>query len=288
MKKIIYIITIMIAVGFVSCEDESVYSLEENFVLQAYLYANEPVTQIKVNKTVALTEPDSVGEPINDATITLFKNDVAYSLVSSGGNGTYLYAGEDLQVETGDDFYIEAQVGERSTNATTTVPEPPQGTVLSKDVLELSEITINEQTGFPDLSSRDEIRELLTGAQLDVFWDNPSNELHFVVVENAEENQESIFPDFNGGFAIPGSTGDFRQVNPPTRESSFKVSLSELKYWGKYVVKVYRVNQEYADLYENLKQDSRDLNEPPSNINNGLGIFSAFNSELVYFEVVKK
>ena len=40
--------------------------------------------------------------------------------------------------------------------------------------------------------------------------------------------------------------------------------------------------------YENLEQDSRDLNEPPTNIVNGLGIFSAFNSMNVFFEVQKE
>jgi hypothetical protein len=40
---------------------------------------------------------------------------------------------------------------------------------------------------------------------------------------------------------------------------------------------VYRINQEYADLYRTRQQDSRDLNEPLSNVVNGLGVFSAFN-----------
>ncbi len=52
-------------------------------------------------------------------------------------------------------------------------------------------------------------------------------------------------------------------------------------------VKVYQINQEYADLYENREQDSRGLNEPPSNIKNALGVFSAFNSQEAFFEVVK-
>jgi hypothetical protein len=34
-----------------------------------------------------------------------------------------------------------------------------------------------------------------------------------------------------------------------------------------------------------LNQDSRELNEPYSHIRNGLGIFTAFNSDTVYFEV---
>lgn len=53
------------------------------------------------------------------------------------------------------------------------------------------------------------------------------------------------------------------------------------------MVKIFWVNQEYANLYDNLEQDSRDLNGPPTNIKNGLGIFSAFNSQNVYFEVKK-
>ena len=50
---------------------------------------------------------------------------------------------------------------------------------------------------------------------------------------------------------------------------------------------MYRVNREYADLYNNRVQDSRDLNEPPSNISGGLGIFSAFNSAARGFVLVR-
>ena len=42
-----------------------------------------------------------------------------------------------------------------------------------------------------------------------------------------------------------------------------------------------------ADLYESREQDSRDLNEPLTNISNGLGVFSAFNSQTALFEVVE-
>ena len=50
-------------------------------------------------------------------------------------------------------------------------------------------------------------------------------------------------------------------------------------------MKLYRVNEEYADLYEGLNQDSRDLNEPPSNVRGALGVFSAFSADSAFFEV---
>ena len=76
-------------------------------------------------------------------------------------------------------------------------------------------------------------------------------------------------------------------VFPPINDDTYNVRLPFITHLGLHRITVYKVNQEYADLYENLEQDSRDLNEPPTNINNGLGIFSAFNSQNVFFEVVE-
>jgi hypothetical protein len=40
-------------------------------------------------------------------------------------------------------------------------------------------------------------------------------------------------------------------------------------------------------LYATLQQDSRDLNEPISNVHGGLGVFSAFSADTTVFTVVK-
>jgi len=282
-----FLFFIIILGSFVSCEEETIYTPDERFVLQAYLYANEPVNDVKVHNAIPLTSSDTVGTPINNAKITLYKNDVAYSLISSSDTGTYHYPGDDLIIKTGETFYIEATVDNKSVNATTTVPNAPQGVKMSTERVELPEITIDPYTGRPDMYAFRQILGMQGSVQLEVIWDNLEGELHFVVIENAEDNQESIFPDIGGKFGQIGR-GAFHRITFPTRESSYQINFREIKYWGKYMVKVYRVNQEYADLYDNLEQDSRDLNEPPTNIKNGLGIFSAFNSQTVYFEVVKQ
>jgi hypothetical protein len=278
------LLIIGILVSFNSCEEEAIYTPEERFVLQAYLYANEPVWDVTVKNAVPLTVADSVGEPINDAVITLYKNSMAYNLVSSSDSGTYYYPGNDLSIETGDEFTIEASVGERMATANTSVPDSPKGVIMSMEKIELPEINV---AGF-DFTAIRALREAQQAVELEVLWDNPNGELFFVVVENNENSQESIFPDLGGNFDRLGGKGAFRRISAPTRESSFQINFMDIRYWGKYVVKVYRVNQEYADLYDNLEQDSRDLNDPPTNIKNGLGIFSAFHSQNVYFEVVKQ
>lgn len=64
------------------------------------------------------------------------------------------------------------------------------------------------------------------------------------------------------------------------------LNLSCVESFGTNSVKVYHNNQEYAQLYENFNQESRDLNEPASNIQHALGVFSAFNGQEIFFEVV--
>lgn len=288
MKKYIQLtISILAFATFFSCEEESIYTPDERFVLQAYLYANESLIEVSVKNAVPLTVADSVGEPINDAVITLYRNNMAYSLISNSDTGTYYYPADDLIIETGDAFSIEATVGEKTATGITSVPEAPQGVTMSSETIGLPEIKIDPYTGRPEHGAIKELMGLQGGVQLEILWDNPNNELHYVVIENAENNQESIFPDMMGKFGRAGK-GAFRKITPPTRENFYQIEFGEIQYWGDYNVKVYRVNKEYADLYENLEQDSRDLNEPPTNIANGLGIFSAFNSQNAYFTVVKE
>ncbi len=76
-----------------------------------------------------------------------------------------------------------------------------------------------------------------------------------------------------------------RFVFPPTNRNEYRINAMQLTHLGKHIVKVYRVNQEYADLYGSRQQDSRELNEPLTNIHGGLGIFSAFNSASAIFTV---
>ena len=118
---------------------------------------------------------------------------------------------------------------------------------------------------------------------LTVSWDNPADALHYVVVESLVEGEpEYILPEF-----IRNRFGGFRFITEPTDLAYFDVNAQSLQVFGEHRVVVYRVNEEYADLYENREQDSRDLNEPPTNVTGGLGVFSAFNSRSATFDVVE-
>lgn len=245
----------------------------DTFVIQAFLFTGEPVAAVSVTGVLPIdAESTEVPEPISDARITLIKDGVRYDLVPTPGEaGKYDYPGDDLAVAVGDFFQLEARHGNRTATAETVVPSPPTGLTLSVDSLIVPEFG----GGF---GSRGGGGGGLA-AGVTARWSNPSSELHFVVIDNVETDPE-ILP----------TTEIFSRLAPrivqrPTAADSSIVRLLVLTHFGNHRLKLYRINDEYADLYEGLNQDSRDLNEPPSNIHGALGVFSAFSADSTFFEV---
>ena len=75
-------------------------------------------------------------------------------------------------------------------------------------------------------------------------------------------------------------------ITQPTNDNFYSIDIRQLTHYGTHRIVFTSVNDEYVNLYSSLNQDSRELNEPYSNIENGLGIFTAFNSDTLYFQVV--
>jgi len=61
----------------------------------------------------------------------------------------------------------------------------------------------------------------------------------------------------------------------------------EFSHYGTHQIIVYRVSPEYAALYESSGNSTLSLEEPPTNIENGNGIFTGASSDTLYLEVVK-
>jgi len=218
-----------------------------------------------------LVSDDSTASPICDAEIILIKDDFVYTLVPSGDSGYYHYAGTGLEVNYGDQFRIEVTYNGRTATGETIIPDPPEEVSISVDTIEIPFIF------------RQGTLQQIAEIDLHVSWTNPENLLHFSVVENLEDSLVNIFPDRIGQI-----TKRFRLISLPSLDSIFQINTLTLEYFGRHEVTVYRINREYAELYLNRVQDSRDLNEPPSNIYNGLGVFTAFSGKSVYFDVIRK
>jgi len=265
---------------FLSCGEENLNDIATNqFVVRAFLYAGEPIDDISIRTIFPLAAAENTSSPINDATVTLIKNGQRYDLLSSGNEGLYHYPAEDVTVETNDVFQLEVTHNGITATAETTVPKPTTGLSLSADSIIVPQIPFSE--GREVVAEK--IGSFMRGSRVEATWDNPEEDLHFMVVESVSDTLDPILPG-----QVIEALARFRFVSEPTENSTLTFLGGTLVSFGTYAVKVYRINQEYAALYENRSQDSRDLNEPPSNVQNALGVFSAFNSQEAFFEVARE
>lgn len=264
------------ALVLVGCDNPFDQGDDDLVVIEAFLFAGEPVQDIRLTSTVPLgADPDSA-PVIDDAVVRLIKGGVTYALTPFGVEGRYEYTGTDLAILEGDEFRLEVEYFGRVAWGETVVPEPPLSVAIDGDTLFAP--TLGRGGGGGGGGGGINLQD----SQLAVTWDNQADLLHFVVVEGMDDDAEAIFPE-----QLQARLGRFRFISEPTIDNFFIVRLLLLEALGAHRAKVYRVNAEYAQLYENRTQDSRDLNEPPSNIRNGLGVFSAFNSSSASFEVAR-
>jgi hypothetical protein len=278
MKKLISILWAILL--FVSgCQENPVIPEEEQLVLQAYLYADEPVTEITIMLSRPLSSSDTVNTLISTANVLLYKNNTGYQLTPSLHDpGKYYYAGNDLSIYSNDEYSIAVNYNGMIATASTIVPLKPVTMTLNNTVMTFTRDTSTMPFGgMPPGDMRVMIR---TSDSLVVTWDNPHGEAYYVVVESVDLNRQALRSDTMSRFM------DRRFVTEPIMEDHYRIFDQDIKYTGKHKVTLYRVNQEYVDLYKSRQQDSRSLNEPLTNVKNGLGIFTAFASDSLFIHVV--
>jgi hypothetical protein len=275
-----FLVYLFLSLVFSSCDEVNLNDIASNqFVVEGFLYAGEPINDIRVKSSFPLADTEDTSVPINNAEVRLLKNGHTYVLKASGENGYYHYPNEDLKVNTGDQFQLEVSYNGIKATAKTIVPSPTTGLKLSLDSLKVPQLPFSE--GREAITAA--IRKFMSASSIRATWNNPSEDFYFIVVETDNDTIIPIFPS-----VILDALARFRFVSAPTTNSSISFLGGTLVSYGKHVVKVYHINKEYAALYENRTQDSRDLNQPPSNVQNALGVFSAFNSQNAYFDVVKE
>ena len=264
---------IVCVLGSLACEGdlEFVAPDPDTFVIQAFIFADEPVEWVTVSGVLPIdADSTEVAPVISNAEITIFRGAERFDLQpTSGEPGRYHYSGDDLDIQIGDVFRLEATVDDRTATAETVVPMAPVGLGLSADSL--------IAPAFPPQRGQGPGNRL--NWRITANWTNAGDQLHFVVIDNIEEAPQilpttAIFSRFAS-----------RLIQQPTAADSSIVRVVMLTHYGQHRLKLYRVNEEYVDLYRGLQQDSRDLNEPPSNVHGALGIFSAFSADSSFFEV---
>ena len=273
MKKIVAIIIPLILGGCFSTELE--FEDQHLIVVEGYLYSGANLAVINLTGMISFGNDSTGGEGIENATVTLSKDQSQWVLQANPDSAGNYLAVDKIPIQPGDTFHLLVETGEEILKSSTVIPDLPPAISLSADSLFI-----------PKIDDPREMGEIGFPEPIELTWENAEGNYYYFRIENIESDPESIISDppddlpfRHGGFA-------FQMFTRPVNGAMYTITARELTHFGTHRLIVYSVNQEYVNLYETQEQDTRKLNEPFSNIDNGLGIFTSFSSDTMYFEVV--
>ena len=266
----------------ISCEDDLKAVPDENLiVVRAYIYEGQPVKDIVLMSTLALDDESTEPTPIDSAEGILSRGNEKFILEPVYSNDTtetdttfsitYHYPDSNLVVGLGDTFRLEVNYMEQKLTAETVVPIKPGSFSASIDTLWVPEFKRN----------RDYINWIVADSnRIKLDWDNPNKLYHYLLMDNVETDPNPLEKQ-----APPRWK---RFVSQPFADTSYTILPTVVTHFGRHDIVLFHVQTDYVLLYQSSGQDSRDLNEPYSNIKGGLGMFTAFNSDTASVYLVKK
>ncbi len=271
MRQKTYIFILAILALLNSCTKENLNTgMDSNIpVVEAYLEPGNAAS-VKLSKMLPFSENEYPGSLIIDsAEVYIGYNGADYICTPIEDEpGMYISLDSNLIVEAGAEYSLSFEYNDYTVTSTTSVPSKPVNADLSTTIY-----TVSQSSMMPGL-----IQEPLT-----VTWDNPDNAYHIIIVEYMESSYNPIRWNMD-----PETFDQFRKISTePVSGDSYNLDTRKhLLFYGSYQIHIYKVNEEYVNLYENISQNSLNLTEPLTNIKNGLGIFTGINSVTLYLEVV--
>lgn len=272
--KILSLFTISTCL-FSACEQESIETVEsKTAVVEAYLYAGQSVDSISITQSFSYAQSDSNILTLDQLDIT-FSDFSNPSLLTSIGDG--IYQKQDIVIEHGKSYRLEFVWEGEVISAETYIPLKKEAQ-LSASQIELDKVELGSFGGgagnIPD--------------PVEITWDNSEGDYYYVVVKNIEDEPEYVNENVAQFQAENGGQSRFIFITEPQIIDFHALDARrDLTQFGTHQIIIFRVNPEYAALYESSGSSTLSLEQPPTNVINGLGIFTGVSSDTLYLEVKK-
>ncbi len=252
-----------------NCEKDNNYIPTRSVVVESYVTPGDSVS-IQVFQILQYTSTDTVTKTIDNCIIQLFHNNKIYQ-VPFVDSGLYILKGINPKIQAGDSVSIRFEVNNEIISASTTIPQKPTNYTSTTTSITMPDFS----AGFN--------RELFRGQEpIELSWNNDDESYYMVVVKPIDTTNNLIYSaDTIGRPRIRV----FR--NEPSISSYYRLEIFNFSYYGYQNVILYHLNPEYAALYKFSGNTSLNIKEPPTNINNGFGIFTGLNADTITVNVKK-
>lgn len=254
-KPLLFLFALPIAFLFSSCKKDQTTStsVADWPVVISYITPGQPIS-VKVYQQKDITDTATYGSLITGLSLTITDGSKSISLTETS-TGTYTYSPLNY-LTTGKTYTLKFTYNNVLVSASTLMPAKPTNFVASRD-------SINLPLALSNLST--------SAVALTYTWDNPDSLYHMLVFKNDDNNAFKLRAQRNSqlNFSFNAAKATYYQVD-----------YQSLNYLGVYHIMLYSVNKEYIDLLtSNANSTSQQLTNPPTNVTNGYGIFTAVQAD---------
>lgn len=251
----IFILLLLLLCG---CEDFA-QADPDQAVVEGFLHANR-TAEIKVNRQLVFSGGDTTfSQPLSMLHITFVNESTGKSetLVETEAG---VYCSQQLIAEE-NTYTLSFEYAGKNVRAQTTVPSHVTGFEADGNALLHTE-----------RFSEDTLR------YVNYRWENEYNDFHLMQITHMES---WVKPIYNTAY-----TPSFTITSSPTQDTTFQVNSRGFHYYGRHYMILYKLNQEYVDLYYENSSNSQHLTNPPTNIQNGFGIFTGMSSDTLLLQIL--
>lgn len=224
-------------------------------VVESYLIPGKDIT-VKVYYQKGLTDTSSYGQPVTGLDITVSEGTRTVTLTETKPG---IYSANDAAfVKPSGTYSLNFNYNGSAVSGSTAMPGKPGPLVTSQQTISVADF--GPGTPPEDLES------------ITLSWGNPENKNHLVFLKFLETSKVSVSSFFRG------DTASSRELDA-AKASSFDLPAMTFRYLGRYRVVLARVNPEYLDMLQGSGMSSQNLTNPPSNLKNAFGIFTAMQTD---------
>jgi hypothetical protein len=114
---------------------------------------------------------------------------------------------------------------------------------------------------------------------VEITFSNYDQSYYLATVECIDTNLVPVYKD-----SIPDNDM-FSSI--PVNGTQINIEPMRIRYFGMNRIIIYHINPEYATFFTQQASTSQNYQDPPTNIDNGLGIFTGINADTLFLKVIQ-
>lgn len=229
----------------------------------------EPGTRINV--TVSRKTPFDDNEKLSELDINALQLKVRYDGVwfplAAAGNGRYTDTSGVIPVIADSSYSLSFDYNGMNVTSSTKVPMKPHGVSQSVTSISMAQIDLDNPSWTQPPKP------------IEISFSNDEASYYFLTVECIENTRVPIYKD-----SIPSN--DIMSTPPGTGKNIY-FNPRNIRYFGHNRIILYHITPEYANCFTQQESTTQNYQQPPTNIQNGLGFFTGINADTLFLNVVK-